>query len=282
MEKEQAKQIYFAIKQEAELHGYKEIENRMDSAFRTSVGSGFDYYTFGLETVIPLLTSDSKILKLRDDVVQNRLTFRSLFKEHTLKIQEINLNQKITTRAKREMSIEVRESFVNQFSKLESKFNSQKKELAYTANILLNSLIRALEECYSKAPELLIRLRMYLSNNHETYNTNKFADDIYVVRPEPKSYAELNEFVDSTFANVARIHNQDPKLFINQLLQDAEKSDLLEEEYIVQAYLDCKEEYEQYLIEQFAKEEERRAVPTPEPKSSIVSKALNKLMGGNK
>lgn len=280
MEKEQVKQIYFTIKQEAELHGYENIENRMESTLKTFFCKGFDFYTFGLDVVLPMLTDNATTLKLIESVKDNRMTFRTMVAEHKTKTQEINFSQKLTTRAKREMSIEVRDSFVKQFSKLESKFNSQKKELDSTAKAILDSFINDFEEYYEQAPELIKRIRMYFTNNTEEYNTNKIADDIYIAQDEPKRYTDVNEYIGNMFANVARIHKQDPRQFIYQLQQDAEKSDLLEEEYLIKAYLDCKEEFEQYLIDQIAKEEELRAIPTPEPKSSIVSKAINKLMGG--
>ncbi|QGG98045.1 hypothetical protein EA459_05255 [Streptococcus dysgalactiae subsp. dysgalactiae] len=282
MEKEQVKQIYFTIKQEAELHGYKEIENHMEFAIRSSAGGEINLYSFGLDVVLPLLTNDDSLLKQRDIVRENRTTFKKLYLEHATKVRDINLSNHLTTRAKREMSIEVRESFVNQFSKLENGFNRQKKEFELSVKKLLDIFIEDFKKYYTNIPELIYRIRSSF-NYIEEYKTDQFANDIYLVPKVPTSYKDVDEYIGNMFANVARIHKIDPNVFIRQIKEDAEKSNLLEEEYLIKAYLDCKEEYEEHLISLRKREEEaKKANPTPEPKSSIVSKALNKLMGGIK
>lgn len=281
MEKEQVKQIYFTIKQEAEIRGY-EVQVSNKSVMQSLNTNFFNFYNFGLEVVLPLLTADEATLKLRNAVIDNRLKFQTLFKEHKNKASEINASNQFTTRARRELSIEVRQSFVNQFSKLESGFNKQKKELDSKTGEIIWQYISELKEIYGNVPDLVNNIYRCFIGYIEEYNTEKIANDIYTVYSEPTSYKTIQGSMSEMFDKVARIHNKDTREFIRQLKADAEKSNLLEEEYLVKAYLDCQEEYEAHMIEVFKKEEEKRnSIAEPKTNSNILNNALKKLKRGD-
>ncbi|WHL23587.1 hypothetical protein QLH62_11430 [Streptococcus iniae] len=232
MEKEQVKQIYFTIKQEAEIRGY-EVQVSNKSVMQSLNTNFFNFYDFGLEVVLPLLTGDAVILKLRDAVTENRFKFRELFAEHKNKVIEINASNRYTTRAKRELSIEVRQSFVNQMSRLESKFNKQKKELDTKTGKLISQYVLELKETYGNVPDLINNINRSFNGSIEVYNTNKIADDIYILREEPTGYKDITENMGEMFDRIARIHKQDTRYFISQLKEDARNSNLSEEQYMV-------------------------------------------------